>query len=114
MDWKRRPGRPLKRWEDDIAKVADKTWSTLARDRCKWKNMEEAFTAAGGPYSYKPLSSSPSCKPMDYTGVLLQMPWCCAAWILRLPTTRSMSSVNLVLGLPTLRLPVRHSSTLEP
>ncbi|CAH2230004.1 jg20216 [Pararge aegeria aegeria] len=46
MDWKRRPGRPLKRWEDDIAKVAVKTWSTLARDRCKWKNMEEAFTAA--------------------------------------------------------------------
>ncbi|CAH2259018.1 jg12605 [Pararge aegeria aegeria] len=50
MDWKRRPGRPLKRWEDDIAKVAGKTWSTLARDRCQWKNMEDAFTAAGGPY----------------------------------------------------------------
>ncbi|CAH2269448.1 jg4478 [Pararge aegeria aegeria] len=42
------PWDPLKRWEDDIAKLAGKTWSTpfLARDWCKWKNKETAFTAA--------------------------------------------------------------------
>ncbi|CAH2247316.1 jg15474 [Pararge aegeria aegeria] len=44
-----------------------------------------------------------------------QIPRFCAAWIQRLPATRLMSSVHLVGGRTTLRLPGRccHSSMLE-
>lgn len=50
LDKKRRPGRPRKRWSDDIVKIAGSTWSREARDRTRWRQMEEAFTALGGPY----------------------------------------------------------------
>lgn len=52
-DKKRRRGRPMKRWCDDIEKVAGKLWSRTARDRCAWARLEEAFTALGGPYTSK-------------------------------------------------------------
>lgn len=47
---KRKRGRPHKRWSDDIAKIAGRTWTRLARDRHEWHSKEEAFTALGGPY----------------------------------------------------------------
>ena len=50
IDHKRRRGRPLKRWSDDITKNAGTLWSRKARDREKWRLLEEAFTAEGGPY----------------------------------------------------------------
>ncbi|GBP03547.1 Retrovirus-related Pol polyprotein from type-2 retrotransposable element R2DM; Endonuclease [Eumeta japonica] len=42
-DGKRSRGRPNKRWEDDLRKIAGPVWSRLARDRDKWKSLEEAF-----------------------------------------------------------------------
>ncbi|GBP37630.1 Putative uncharacterized transposon-derived protein F52C9.6 [Eumeta japonica] len=42
-DGKRSRGRPNKRWEDDMRKIAGPVWSRLARDRDKWKSLEEAF-----------------------------------------------------------------------
>ncbi|GBP41381.1 Juvenile hormone epoxide hydrolase [Eumeta japonica] len=42
-DGKRSRGRPNKRWEDDLRKIAGPVWSRLARDRDKWKALEEAF-----------------------------------------------------------------------
>ncbi|GBP35255.1 hypothetical protein EVAR_19475_1 [Eumeta japonica] len=42
-DGKRSRGRPNKRWEDDLRKIAGSVWSRLARDRDKWKSLEEAF-----------------------------------------------------------------------
>ncbi|GBP24306.1 hypothetical protein EVAR_9404_1 [Eumeta japonica] len=42
-DGKRSRGRPNKRWEDDLRKIAGQVWSRLARDRDKWKSLEEAF-----------------------------------------------------------------------
>lgn len=41
---KRSRGRPLARWEDDLKKIAGSTWQQIARDREKWKALEEAFT----------------------------------------------------------------------
>ncbi|CAH2100867.1 unnamed protein product [Euphydryas editha] len=41
---KRRVGRPYTRWEDDIKKVAGPHWIHIAKDREKWKSLEEAFT----------------------------------------------------------------------
>lgn len=43
---KRRKGKPLKRWEDDLVKMAGKNWMRTARERKEWKSLEEAF--AGG------------------------------------------------------------------
>ncbi|CAK1585807.1 unnamed protein product [Parnassius mnemosyne] len=42
---KRKKGRPFKRWDDPIVKVAGRVWTRLARDRANWKVLEEAFTA---------------------------------------------------------------------
>ncbi|CAH2245406.1 jg12916 [Pararge aegeria aegeria] len=40
----RRPrGRPRRRWSDDIIKAVGATWTRLARERNRWKRMEEAF-----------------------------------------------------------------------
>lgn len=39
----RKRGRPCKRWEDDIKKVAGKKWTTTAQNRNLWKVLEEAF-----------------------------------------------------------------------
>ncbi|GBP46096.1 hypothetical protein EVAR_41449_1 [Eumeta japonica] len=41
--WKKSRGRPNKRWEDDLRKIAGPVWSRLVRDRDKWKSLEEAF-----------------------------------------------------------------------
>ena len=40
---KRRRGRPLKRWDDDIRQVAGVTWNRVAQERHEWKRLEEAF-----------------------------------------------------------------------
>ncbi|CAH2208384.1 jg3026, partial [Pararge aegeria aegeria] len=48
---KRRRGRPLRRWSDDITQIAGKTWARAAMDRESWLLMEEAFTVKGGPYN---------------------------------------------------------------
>ncbi|CAH2227635.1 jg25647 [Pararge aegeria aegeria] len=50
-DSKRRRGRPLRRWSDDITQIAGKTWARAAMDRKSWLLMEEAFTAKCGPYN---------------------------------------------------------------
>ncbi|GBO99235.1 FERM domain-containing protein 5 [Eumeta japonica] len=42
-DGKRNKGRPIKRWEDDIKGVAGPEWTRIARDRDRWKSLEEAF-----------------------------------------------------------------------
>ncbi|CAK1587710.1 unnamed protein product [Parnassius mnemosyne] len=41
---KRRAGRPYMRWEDDIKKIAGTNWLQIAKNREKWKSLEEAFT----------------------------------------------------------------------
>jgi exonuclease III len=40
---KRKRGRPIMRWEDDIKKKAGATWRREAKDRTKWKAWEEAY-----------------------------------------------------------------------
>lgn len=40
---KRQRGRQYMRWEDDIKATAGAVWRREARDRKKWKNLEEAF-----------------------------------------------------------------------
>lgn len=47
---KRKRGRPQKRWSDDIVETAGAFWPRTAQDRERWQNLEEAFTAKGGPY----------------------------------------------------------------
>nr|XP_037875729.1 uncharacterized protein LOC119630422 isoform X5 [Bombyx mori] len=41
---KRRVGRQYTLWQDDIRKVAGPHWIYVARDKTKWKSLEEAFT----------------------------------------------------------------------
>ena len=40
---KRKKGRQIKRWEDEIMKTAGRLWMRLAGERCVWKRLEEAF-----------------------------------------------------------------------
>ena len=40
---KRKRGRPLKRWHDDISEVAGVTWNRVAQERTEWKRLKEAF-----------------------------------------------------------------------
>lgn len=40
----RRKGRPVTRWDNDIIKIAGKNWKTIAKNKDKWKSLEEAFT----------------------------------------------------------------------
>lgn len=42
-DSKRSKGRQTKRWEDDMKKIAGPEWTRTAKDRTKWKALEEAF-----------------------------------------------------------------------
>uniref|UniRef100_A0A2H1V663 SFRICE_031899 n=1 Tax=Spodoptera frugiperda TaxID=7108 RepID=A0A2H1V663_SPOFR len=42
-DGKRNKGRQTKRWEDDIKKVAGPEWIRVAKNREKWKSLEEAY-----------------------------------------------------------------------
>lgn len=42
-DGKRKRGRQFKRWDDDIKKIAGILWTRAAKDRNKWKSLEEAF-----------------------------------------------------------------------
>ena len=44
---KRKVGRPKRRWTDDITDVAGNDWQDIAKDRDKWKELEEAFTRGG-------------------------------------------------------------------
>lgn len=44
---KRNVGRQRKRWADDIINTAGKNWMHTAKDRDRWKTMEEAFTRRG-------------------------------------------------------------------
>ena len=44
---KREVGRPIKRWTDDIRKIAGKRWMKRGKDRKAWKELEEAFTQTG-------------------------------------------------------------------
>ncbi|GBP84317.1 hypothetical protein EVAR_66305_1 [Eumeta japonica] len=39
----RSKGRQTKRWEDDLKKVAGPLWLRTAKQRHKWKALEEAF-----------------------------------------------------------------------
>lgn len=43
IDGKRNRGRQTKRWEDDLRKIAGPTWIRTAKNRIKWKSLEEAF-----------------------------------------------------------------------
>lgn len=47
---KRNVGRPRKRWVDDIISVAGENWLTAAKNREKWKKLEEAFTQKGSKH----------------------------------------------------------------
>ncbi|GBP91608.1 LINE-1 retrotransposable element ORF2 protein [Eumeta japonica] len=40
---KRKRGRPQKRWDDDVRRVAGVTWNRVAQERKEWKRLEEAF-----------------------------------------------------------------------
>lgn len=42
---KRRRGRPLARWADDVVEIAGPNWVWKAQDRNKWQSLEEAFTS---------------------------------------------------------------------
>ncbi|GBP59115.1 hypothetical protein EVAR_44355_1 [Eumeta japonica] len=42
-DGKRNKGRQPKRWEEDIQRTAGPEWMRIARDRDKWKPLEEAY-----------------------------------------------------------------------
>ena len=44
---KRKRGRQRKRWSDDIKKVGGPLWIRLAKDRGKWKELEEAYVSQG-------------------------------------------------------------------
>lgn len=46
-DKKRKRGRQIRRWEDEIKATAGKTWTRKALNRAEWKKMEEAFAKAG-------------------------------------------------------------------
>ncbi|GBP43081.1 Putative uncharacterized transposon-derived protein F52C9.6 [Eumeta japonica] len=41
---KRRRGRPLTHWEEDLKRSAGSDWYSTAQDRQKWTSLEEAFT----------------------------------------------------------------------
>lgn len=41
---KRRVGRPHVKWEDDIRQIAGTNWLQIAKNKEKWKSLEEAFT----------------------------------------------------------------------
>lgn len=40
----RKAGRPNTRWIDEITKIAGTNWWQTARDRSRWRDLEEAFT----------------------------------------------------------------------
>jgi len=40
---KRKPGRPRKRWAEEIKKFHGNNWHNIVTDREKWSSMEEAF-----------------------------------------------------------------------
>jgi len=39
----RKPGRPRKRWAEEIKTSHGHNWHNIATDREKWTSMEEAF-----------------------------------------------------------------------
>lgn len=44
---KRKRGRQLKRWSDEIKRSAGPMWIRLAKERDRWKKLEEAFVSEG-------------------------------------------------------------------
>ena len=44
---KRNPGRPYRRWRDDIEGIAGKDWLLNERKRKEWDKLEEAYTQRG-------------------------------------------------------------------
>ena len=46
----------MKRWADDIKKVAGTEWMRMAKDRKKWKSLEEAYVK-GQAVDERPSSS---------------------------------------------------------
>lgn len=42
-DGKRSKRRQPKRWEDDLRRTAGPEWMRIARDRNKWKSLEEDY-----------------------------------------------------------------------
>ncbi|KAG7295429.1 hypothetical protein JYU34_019084 [Plutella xylostella] len=40
---RRPPGRPRRRWRDDLVSAAGINWTQLAADRDQWRSMEEAY-----------------------------------------------------------------------
>ncbi|CAB3222756.1 unnamed protein product [Arctia plantaginis] len=49
-DGKRRRGRPMKRWSDDIIATAGKERIKQAKDRENWIKLEEAYGPNRGSY----------------------------------------------------------------
>ncbi|CAH2098347.1 unnamed protein product [Euphydryas editha] len=54
-DGNRSRGRQRKRWEDDLKKVAGPDWIRVAKEREKWKSLEEAYVERQAVYK--------TCKP---------------------------------------------------
>lgn len=44
---KRKVGRPKMRWDNDIKEIAGKHWLETAKDKKRWKELEEAYTRKG-------------------------------------------------------------------
>jgi hypothetical protein len=44
---KRKVGKPITRWSKDIIATAGENWQIKAKDRERWKDMEEAYTRQG-------------------------------------------------------------------
>lgn len=44
---KRRPGRPKRRWRDDLTNIAGVTWMRQAQDRNKWKSLWRPSACSG-------------------------------------------------------------------
>lgn len=44
---KRRRGRPVATWEDELKKVAGPNWIQVAQSKEDWLSLEEAFTCRG-------------------------------------------------------------------
>lgn len=43
----RKQGRPRARWIEDIVKLAGKELMKTAKDKSKWRHLEEAYTRKG-------------------------------------------------------------------
>lgn len=44
---KKKQGKTIDQWEDDVVKIAGPNWSQISQDREQWISLEEAFTQPG-------------------------------------------------------------------